>query len=230
MTFRGPFKERDPELERAESAAERTLIYCLEKLLYEELLFPVPIETWIEHPLGLRLSVSDLSGHEAGLLGGAYIDRCEIVVDQARCEDDGDFRFTCAHELGHFALHFEARRVFHETLHSAAIYRDLQEKQADRFAEAFLMPASALFRELDAIASYEGDCLAGFLEELMLGSELARRVLEVWVPNIAQIFVVPEYAVVSRLSSLQFAGGDRLLSPKVRQSLLARFPSRETVV
>lgn len=60
-------------------------------------------------------------------------------------------RFDAAHELAHLVLH---RNVDAKTLHSSADFKEI-ERQAHRFASAFLLPASSFSAEL-AVPTLDG--------------------------------------------------------------------------
>lgn len=218
-----PFWEPDKHLRRAESAAEGTVSYCLTQLELSEAPLPIPVELWVERPLGLRLSVLELVGDSVGIEGGAFIDRSEIVINQLLCDDEPWFRFVCAHELGHMVLHGNARRVFHSASHASGIYSDIYDKQADRFAEAILMPGEELLVELGILAVARHLRIEDLIRDLILGTDYARQQLEDFVPALAERFLVRVSSVASRLSSLQFADGPRLLPGSLRRSLTAKF-------
>lgn len=60
-------------------------------------------------------------------------------------------RFTIAHEIGHFVLHYLYRKqILHENINELVAQRfgtDQAEKEANWFAAAFLMPAEDYTRE-----------------------------------------------------------------------------------
>lgn len=66
-----------------------------------------------------------------------------IVVLGADKRDTARARFDAAHELGHFVMH-----------HDAEPGRHVVERQAHRFAAAFLMPAEVIARELPTRTSW----------------------------------------------------------------------------
>ena len=88
-----------------EGRAWACLERCRRKLGLDEIPIPVPVEDWIEGPLGIRLSYADLSRCGAELEGGASISDNEITIDEGATKHEGRLRFTCAHELGHLVLH-----------------------------------------------------------------------------------------------------------------------------
>jgi Zn-dependent peptidase ImmA (M78 family) len=127
---------------------------------------PIPIEEILEKHLKLRIEFDDThdlfgvprtGGADADILGAIFFDENRIVIDESLDPEEnplteGRYRFTLAHEGGHWRLH---RRFFdkglEETsdLHRAAptriICRSSEAKeriewQADYFASSLLMP------------------------------------------------------------------------------------------
>src|SRR5262249_36948863 len=72
------------------------------------------------------------------------------------------FRFTCAHELGHLMLHGNHAESFSDK--SVGTSSEVIEREADRFATAFLMPLGSfvekLFTTLDTHRLDRRQCLA----------------------------------------------------------------------
>jgi len=139
--------------QRAWNCLER----CRKKLGLETIPLPVPVEDWIEGPLGIQFGFSDLSHLGDDVLGAAFVTEREIQIDERVLEHEGRFRFTCAHELGHLMLHKNVRSVFQESLGLGLFdSNDRYERQADRFAAAFLMPVPLLEQELMALCDEAG--------------------------------------------------------------------------
>lgn len=126
-----------------EREAEACIARCLQATGLKQMPLPIPVETWIEGPMQLRFGVEDLSHLGRDVLGAAYIQEREIVVSERLLSSEGRFRFTCAHELGHCVLHGKLMQAFRDTVAEPQQGRDLHEREADRFAAAFLMPAEA---------------------------------------------------------------------------------------
>ena len=108
-------------------------------------LVPTPIESIAEHYLGYDIEISD-EGIFANplVLGGIIFDQKKIIINAATEAHEGRYSFTLAHEVGHHVLHkaaFEAseseRMVCREDAN-----KPLEERQADHFAGALLMPKS----------------------------------------------------------------------------------------
>ncbi|MBA3709180.1 MAG: ImmA/IrrE family metallo-endopeptidase [Planctomycetes bacterium] len=136
---------------------------------YGEVSLPVPVEEMLECHLGLSLEFGDLkdvTGFE-DVLGATWIKNRRVVIDTQLDPTEnpdkvGRYRFTLAHEVGHWQLH----RIYFEidplqrTIFDAATSRpsivcrssnkEPMEWQADTFASYLLMPAhlvEAVWRE-----------------------------------------------------------------------------------
>ena len=124
---------------------------------------PVPIEEILEIGLGLSFEISDLQV-ELGLpdvLGGIWFGAQLIKVDQSLDPTNnrrllGRYRFTLAHEIGHWRLHRQhlmddpaAASLFEEKDKPAFVCRSSskppEEWQADQFAACLLMPRRLVF-------------------------------------------------------------------------------------
>ena len=89
---------------------------------------PVPVESILQDHLRLHLGFDDLRTRlrVPDVLGALYMDSGEVVIDQTLDPDEqpsalGRFRFTLAHEIGHWELH---RTLF-----------EFQQRQDDLFAK-----------------------------------------------------------------------------------------------
>ena len=122
---------------------------------------PVPVESILQDHLRLHLGFDDLRTRlrVPDVLGALYMDSGEVVIDQTLDPDEqpsalGRFRFTLAHEIGHWELHrtlfeFQQRQddLFGKPAAPSIVCRTSQGKerielQADAFAAALLMPRS----------------------------------------------------------------------------------------
>ena len=122
---------------------------------------PVPVEGILQDHLRLHLGFDDLRTRLGvpDVLGALYMDSGDVVIDQTLDPDEhssvlGRYRFTLAHEIGHWELHralfaFQQRQddLFGEPAAPAIVCRASQgkewiERQADAFAAALLMPRS----------------------------------------------------------------------------------------
>jgi hypothetical protein len=121
---------------------------------------PIDLDDLLVH-LGLRLDLDDLEAMLGILdvLGALWINERRIYIDQTLDPDErpgasGRFRFTLAHEIGHWGLHrslFSPKDphddLFRRSSGPSIVCRTSQRKepiewQADAFAAALLMPRS----------------------------------------------------------------------------------------
>ena len=109
---------------------------------------PVPIEQIAELYLGYEFDFVEDSGRlESEVIGGIDFDSQTIIINTAIESHIGRYSFTIAHEIGHHVLH---RDLFLAARSEVAIMcrgggkRPIEEVQADRFAEALLMPRSII--------------------------------------------------------------------------------------
>lgn len=167
-----PTRVFDPSYGRR--GIERIAWNCLERCRrgvgLEHTPLPVPVEEWIEFPLGFRLGYGDLSYLGDGVLGATFVEGSEILIDEQVVQNEGRCRFTCAHELGHMVLHGKLRTQFHETLALGPGSDDKVERQADRFAAAFLMPLPLVEAEIVKLFDESGMDRARCTWELMQSS------------------------------------------------------------
>lgn len=187
-----------------EAQAWACLERCQRKLGLDHIPLPVPVEEWIEGPLGIRFGISDLSYLGSDVLGGAFVQEREILIDQRVLEHEGRFRFTCAHELGHLMLHRKVSGIFHETNTMGPGSAHRIEREADRFAAAFLMPLPLLERELLRLLDEAGldrtKCLARMMYATAESEWLWRRRL---LPALTERFDVSLSAAVFRCREIQ---------------------------
>jgi Zn-dependent peptidase ImmA (M78 family) len=203
---------------------------CLEScrlaLGLAEIPLPVPVDKWIEHPLGITFGITDLSSLDQDgqtVLGAAFVKEREIFISERVLAHEGRYRFTCAHELGHLVLHPRVRATFHETAeatHRTSMVR--YERQADRFAAAFLMPLPLLLRELFRIASDHGLDAKTSMVELMLGRPEAEPLWKrVFLPEITRRFGVSLSAAVNRFLDIRIQDGRPFLPRELVPRLLS---------
>ena len=127
---------------------------------------PVPVEQILEKHLKLRLDFDDLherlcvprNGEEPDVLGALWAESGEVFIDESldpyeHPEREGRYRFTLAHEIGHWCLHKnyltspaqQGGDLFGYSKSPTVICRASEarariERQADRFASSLLMP------------------------------------------------------------------------------------------
>ncbi|MEQ9094930.1 MAG: ImmA/IrrE family metallo-endopeptidase [Phycisphaerales bacterium] len=213
--------EPSPTVRRVEQAARECIEECVEQLGADSVALPVPVERWIEHPLGIQYGISDLSAYGPDVLGATFIESNEILVSETLLKSPARLRFTAAHELGHFRLHGSIRTSFHETA-TVGPGSPLQiERQADRFAAAFLMPLDHVMPSVTQALNYFD--LDPFVCTVILSEDCSEsewlwrhRVL----PRLTTAFEVSLAAMVHRLTELRLPDGRPVLPPRFQQRLL----------
>jgi hypothetical protein len=147
--------------------------------------------------------------------GAINVDKFEIQIEQKLADDDGRFRFACAHELGHMFLHRNAKKVFHEHTHIGRIYLNLYEKQADRFASVMVMPLNAMFWRLFQLAAAQKKPRVEFLNALMADGSASRQLwTDVVLPDMESYFGLSRRVVLERFASLNLRGEKRPFLPQ----------------
>ncbi|MBF0155180.1 MAG: ImmA/IrrE family metallo-endopeptidase [Magnetococcales bacterium] len=185
---------------------------------------PVPVEEILESFLGLGLEFGDLRERlgVSDVLGATWVKERRVIIDQSLdpTEDprkEGRYRFTIAHELGHWELHrhpYEAVPgqgvLFHDHPEPSIVCRsksrkDPMEWQADTFAGYLLMPKEMVFDTWESIHGtrdpYDAiEEVADLSVRLGLGEE-KRPTVRV-ARDLAEIFQVSGQAMQIRLSGL----------------------------
>jgi len=130
---------------------------------------PVPVDAVLEAHLGLGLDFDDLPGLVGApdVLGATWIQDRRVLVDQSLDPEEnpareGRYRFTVAHEVGHWELH---RRFFLEDAAQPSLFgekkapsivcrtssrKEPMEWQADSFASFLLMPKEMVLKAWEA--------------------------------------------------------------------------------
>ena len=124
---------------------------------------PIPVDVILEKHLKSSLGFGDLhkmldvprKGIEPDVLGALWVDSGEVLIDEYLDPDidptkEGRFRFTVAHEIGHWELHrAQLLRWSHQDGPSkrsptvvcrASQAKERIEWQADQFSSCLLMP------------------------------------------------------------------------------------------
>jgi Zn-dependent peptidase ImmA (M78 family) len=108
----------------------------------------VPVEQIAEHYLGYELEfIEDNSSLPGDVIGGIDFDSNTIIINAAIESHIGRYSFTIAHEIAHHVLHrdiFLKARSGESIMCRGGEQRPIEEFQADRFAEALLMPADLI--------------------------------------------------------------------------------------
>lgn len=141
---------------------------------------PIPIDDIIEKHLKIGIEFDDThrlfgvprsrNGFDADILGAIFFDQKRIVIDESLDPDinptkEGRYRYTAAHEVGHWRLHsglFDkdpAQTSFLEpSISPSVVCRKSQAKerielQADLYASCLLMPRRLIFAAWDRVFS-----------------------------------------------------------------------------
>lgn len=186
-----------------------------------EVPLPVPIEEWIECPLDYSFGIATQNELGEGVLGLARPTEGEILVSEALLNQEGRYRFTCAHELAHLILHRDLAVSFVDGQLPAADDAAKVEREADRFASAMLMPVSTLPRAFEQVRRELG--LDPDAMKLLQGRDILADWLwrEHFIPALAGRYGVSRAAMVYRCRELRLPRGRRLLRPSLVPLLLA---------
>ncbi|MGE3109309.1 MAG: ImmA/IrrE family metallo-endopeptidase [Phycisphaerales bacterium] len=195
-------------MRRVERAAWDVVVRCMRSEGRTALPIPVPVERWVEGPLGVRLAVTDFGDAEDIILGAAFTRANEIRINESLSDHEERWRFTLAHELGHLVLHGKVADEFRDGARLEELVEARVEREANRFAGALLAPLPALTallgeelpdgnRPITTVAAMEGPDAA----------RAASRVKSMVVPALAKRLCMSRSAVVLRLVDLRFPGG-----------------------
>lgn len=221
-------------------AASRRLLLAYHERFGPDGYLPIPVEEILESHLGLTLEFDDLRRRlgVADVLGATWVKDRRVVIDQSLdptvdSRKEGRYRFTIAHELGHWELH---RHVFEDAPGQGSLFeqeappsivcrtgsrKDPMEWQADAFASYLLMPGKMVTEVWESI--YGTQEPYGAADEL---ADLARKVVgDVGQPvvgvarEVAREFRVSGTAMQIRLTELGLIRTERMLpglSPESR--------------
>ena len=228
------FLEPQKNILAVEEQARLCLDKCTQKLGLKQLPLPVPVEQFIEGPLGIDFGIEDLSRFSDGssdVLGACFIEQRQILVSETLLDNDGRYRFTCAHELGHMILHADRQApMFRDT--QVATWPEQQniEREADRFAAALLMPVHELIRTLIQTLQSKRLELKHAITELMLDTAQS---LYLWkkiiLPAITRRFDVSLQAAIYRFSDLQMTDAKPFLLDEIKPALFKKLPQQSPV-
>lgn len=218
-----------PRMRRVERAAWSAITRCLRARKLESVPLPIPVEEWIEGPLGIRFGIADLSHLGSQTLGRARPQDREIEISELLVNDEPRFRFTAAHELGHVVLHSKVTEEFREE-DDRDFYDKAIEREADRFAAAFLIPIPSLCAELAAAASGAGLDVHDLLRGVRRGEAPHRLAFRTRVlPTLASRFGVSLTAAAYRFSDIELATGDVAVPFEAVLSMLSNIPAQEAL-
>ena len=206
---------------RVELAASTLLDKIRHKLSISDLPLPLPIDQWIETPLGFDFAIVGDDQLDPEVLGLARPTLNQILIHESLLEHEGRFRFTCAHELGHCILH----KSVAEELSDAELPRSGKisaiEHEADRFASSLLMPLSTLAQQLAKVMrdhQLNNSCV-----ELLRGDDV--RTVWLWrrciLPALCDTYGVSRAAMAYRFRELRLPGQRRILKPSMISLMVA---------
>jgi hypothetical protein len=222
MRSESPFLTPNSAIRHVETCATRCLARCCKQLGLDDVPLPVPVDQWIESPLGIRFGIADLSHLGKDVLGACFTREPEILVSESVLSHEPRFRFTCAHELGHLMLHAKIRRGFQDSDTAKFASNRPVERQADRFAAALLMPIPLLVRELFRICDARGlrrrECIVELMMDTVESEWLWKKC---FLPAFTHRFSVSLTAVVHRFSDIRLLDRKPFLLPKHRERLLS---------
>jgi len=144
---------------------------------------PIPVDVYtVASANSIMIMDHDLQDNISGAL---FAESDPIIIGVNRLHHPNRKRFSIAHELGHFFLHRDDSQLFIDVFlrdERSAKGIDLQEREANAFAAALLMPKEIIFVYL---RKYPTDLLD-----------------EVGIRRMAALFEVSTQAMVIRLTRL----------------------------
>jgi hypothetical protein len=213
-------------MRRVERTAWNAIVRCTRAQKLSTIPLPIPVEQWIEGPLGISFGIADLG---PGVLGIARPTEREILVSQALADQEARFRFTAAHELGHILLHPRITAEFRESADGDFVDRKI-EREADRFAAAFLMPLPALTFEFSRITGQNSTEPNGLLSAARRADAAALQLFRtVVLPHMTRRFGVSLSAAARRFADVQLPTGEPALPWEVCAMLLPPEQVREAL-
>lgn len=166
----------------------------------------IDLETFAWHLGKLRIKVGGLTGSEGRLVAAPSHGG---VIRVSSCRNEGRFRFTAAHEIGHFRLHST------EAIDRTVVKRDLgiwhdesEEAEANYFAAELLMP-QFLFQ-----SRCVGEPSIGHVDSLAktFRTSLSATIIQYWAYTREPVAVV--FSDANRITSFRpFQGND---GPRLR--------------
>ena len=163
---------------------------------------PIPIESIAEHYLGYDIEISD-EGVFANpmVLGGIIFNEKKIMVNAATEAHEGRYSFTLAHEIGHHVLH----KAIFEAAHSEQMVcredanKPIEERQADHFAGALLMPAEIvrqLYRDLKIPQrNYSGKAMKAVARRVMTAGGFSNVSNQAMIVRLRQLGLTQETSI-----------------------------------
>lgn len=182
---------------------------------------PVPIDEIVEEYLKIAVEIKDLKSDypEGDVLGAIWFAEKRIAIDESLVPEDypsmrGRYRFTLAHELGHWRLH---RYLYLGAANQKSLLpgdspapdhvkrsrdTDSKETQANIFAASLLMPREMVKRVWH---EWRGNMDPIYLADLRVGPadpQVDQRIIEQSIRPMAEQFIVSPVAMSIRLKGL----------------------------
>jgi Zn-dependent peptidase ImmA (M78 family) len=163
-----------------------------EHLLQEQSVIarPVPVED-IARILGARLLFEPLNDELSGLL---YREGGVATIGVNSAHPTSRQRFTVAHEIGHLLLH-EGKPMFVDKLvrvdlrdSNSAAGTLKEEREANAFAAALLMPQAMILESLQRVRGLAGDAMVQSLADRF---QVSTQAMEYRLTNLGLVVVVP---------------------------------------
>lgn len=188
---------------------------------------PIPIEEIVECTLDLSFEFDDLMGkfNCPDVLGASWLEEKRVVIDESldpgvHSEKEGRYRFTVAHEVGHWILHAPAilakkrqPNLFDMSNDEPSIIcrtssaKEPMEWQADFFAGHLLMPETMVKSAWKNLTgSYESKNVAAEVQNRRTALNLAEEEPDPVCQtskDMAKIFKVSAQAMQIRLLNLK---------------------------
>lgn len=216
-------------MRRVERAAANAILRCVHAGKLTAIPLPIPVEAWIEGPLKIKFGFADLSSVGADCLAVARPKLREILISEALVNQEVRFRFTAAHELGHVLLHARLGDEFRESPDRDYVERRI-EREADRFAAAFLMPLSIVCKEMTRACQSHGNQPDVLLARIRNGEADSRALFgSVILPHLSRRFGVSLSAAAYRFADANTASGESALPLDVCRSFLPAHLAKEVV-
>jgi Zn-dependent peptidase ImmA (M78 family) len=118
----------------------------LQSFVTEQSITPVPLDVKaIANKFGIEIQYIDMEEDLSGIL--SKTEQGGWVMQVNNKHHLNRQRYTIAHELGHFCLHKHFKSVFEDQIFFRGVETCKEERQANEFASAILMPEDK-FREI----------------------------------------------------------------------------------
>jgi hypothetical protein len=187
-----------------------------------------PLEEIVESHLSISLGFSNLQEDfqtTETILGATFLQSNEIVIsDELDPYEhplrEGRYRFTLAHEIGHWVLHRPQAMATHQAsliLCRSTSRPDRLEWQANQFAAYLLMPAALV--KIGWENMYGSSRPMVVIDELLRASKTSlhegRGTVLPLVKDLARIFHVSSHAMQIRLEGMGLIVGQAIATPAI---------------